>query len=163
MRLLVVEDNRGLVGNLFEYFEPRGHQLDAAPDGLTLSIQRQQGPDSHLAGDGWRRTETWLMPDQVRRRGEVLEFHLGPEICDRLAGVATVRLRVREPDIGVVGTTEVVGTIGAIGASSAASVGRAAIDRPATSAESRIFIGSPEILAVPPGKRPGDLKKREST
>lgn len=81
--------------------------LDAAPDGLTLSIQRQQGPDSHLADDGWRRTETWLMPDQVRRRGEVLEFHLGPEICDRLAGVATVRLRVREPDIGVVGTTVV--------------------------------------------------------
>lgn len=82
-------------------------ELDAAPDGLTLSIQRQQGPDSHLADDGWRRTETWLMPDQVRRRGEVLEFHLGPEICDRLAGVATVRLRVREPDIGVVGTTVV--------------------------------------------------------
>lgn len=82
-------------------------ELDAAPDGLTISIQRQQGPDSHLADDGWRRTETWLMPDQVRRRGEVLEFHLGPEICDRLAGVATVRLRVREPDIGVVGTTVV--------------------------------------------------------
>ena len=82
-------------------------ELDAAPDGLTISIQRQQGPDSHLADDGWRRTETWLMPDQVSRRGEVLEFHLGPEICDRLAGVATVRLRVREPDIGVVGTTVV--------------------------------------------------------
>ncbi len=85
----------------------RVSELDAAPDGLTISIQRQQGPDSHLADDGWRRTETWLMPDQVRRRGEVLEFHLGPEICDRLAGIATVRLRVREPDIGVVGTTVV--------------------------------------------------------
>ena len=85
----------------------RVSELDAAPDGLTLSIQRQQGPDSHLADDGWRRTETWLMPAQVARRGEVLEFHLGPEICDRLAGVATVRLRVREPDIGVVGTTVV--------------------------------------------------------
>ncbi len=35
----------------------------------------------------------------------MLEFHLGPEICDRLAGIATVRLRVKEPDIGVVGTT----------------------------------------------------------
>ncbi len=34
MRLLVVEDNRSLVGNLFAYFEPRGHELDAAPDGI---------------------------------------------------------------------------------------------------------------------------------
>jgi hypothetical protein len=85
----------------------RVSELDAAPEGLTISIQRQQGPDTHLADDGWRRTETWLMPDEVRRNGDVLEFHLGPEICDRLAGIATIRLRVREPDIGVVGTTVV--------------------------------------------------------
>lgn len=82
-------------------------ELDAAADGLTLSIQRQQGPDSHLADDGWRRTETWLMPGRVARINDVLEFHLGPEICDRLAGIATIRLRIREPDIGVVGTTVV--------------------------------------------------------
>ena len=71
--------------------------LDAAPEGLALSIQRQQGPDTHLADDGWRRTEAWLIPDEVGRRGDVLEFHLGPEICDRLAGIATIRLRVKEP------------------------------------------------------------------
>ena len=35
MRVLVVEDNRNLVANLFEYFEARGHALDAAPDGPT--------------------------------------------------------------------------------------------------------------------------------
>lgn len=35
MRLLVVEDNRNLVANLFEYFEARGYALDAAPDGPT--------------------------------------------------------------------------------------------------------------------------------
>jgi hypothetical protein len=99
----------------------RVSELDAAPDGLTLSIQRQQGPDTHLADDGWRRTETWLLPDEVSRNGDVLEFHLGPEICDRLAGIATIRLRVREPDIGVVGTTVVAWpamlTSGAAGAS----------------------------------------------
>lgn len=99
----------------------RVSELDAAPDGLTISIQRQQGPDTHLADDGWRRTETWLMPDDVSRSGDVLEFHLGPEICDQLAGIATVRLRVREPDIGVVGTTVVAWptmlTSGAAGAS----------------------------------------------
>jgi hypothetical protein len=81
--------------------------LDASPDGLTISIQRQQGPESHLADDGWRRTETWLQPTRVTRVKDTLEFQLGPEICDRLAGIATVRLRVKEPDIGVVGTTVV--------------------------------------------------------
>ena len=85
----------------------RVSELDAAPDGLALSIQRQQGPDSHLADDGWRRTEAWLLPERVERRRDALEFHLGPEICDRLAGIATVRVRVKEPDIGVVGTTVV--------------------------------------------------------
>ncbi len=82
-------------------------ELDASPDGLTLSIQRQQGPDSHLADDGWRRTEAWLLPARVERAKGALDFYLGPEICDRLAGIATVRLRVKEPDIGVVGTTVV--------------------------------------------------------
>jgi hypothetical protein len=81
--------------------------LDASPDGLTISIQRQQGPESHLADDGWRRTEAWLQPERVVRIKDTLEFQLGPEICDRLAGIATIRLRVKEPDIGVVGTTVV--------------------------------------------------------
>jgi hypothetical protein len=79
--------------------------LDAPADGLALSLQRQQGPDSHLADDGWRRTEAWLVPAHVERVAGALEFHLGPEICDRLAGTATVRLRIKEPDIGVVGST----------------------------------------------------------
>ena len=35
MRVLVVEDNQNLVANLFEYFEARGYELDAAPDGPT--------------------------------------------------------------------------------------------------------------------------------
>ena len=68
----------------------RVSELDAAPDGLTLSIQRQQGPDSHLADDGWRRTEAWLLPERVERRRDVLEFHLGPEICDRLEAITDV-------------------------------------------------------------------------
>jgi hypothetical protein len=82
-------------------------ELDASPDGLAISIQRQQGPESYLADDGWRRTEAWLQPAHVLRIKGVLEFQLGPEICDRLAGIATIRLRVKEPDIGVVGTTVV--------------------------------------------------------
>jgi len=34
MKLLIVEDNQNLVSNLFDYFESKGHILDAAPDGL---------------------------------------------------------------------------------------------------------------------------------
>jgi DNA-binding response OmpR family regulator len=35
VKLLIVEDNQSLVANLFDYFEARGHLLDAAPDGVT--------------------------------------------------------------------------------------------------------------------------------
>ena len=65
--------------------------LDAPPEGLTISIQRQQGPDSHLADDGWRRTEAWLQPGRVARLKGNLEFQLGPEICDRLAMAGLTR------------------------------------------------------------------------
>jgi len=114
-------------------------ELDAAPQGLTISIQRQQGPDSHLADDGWRRTETWLQPARVARRRDVLEFHLGPEICDRLAGIATLRLRVREPDIGVVATTVVAWpsmlTSGAVDPSRRAEDDTVRLRRPAPAPE----------------------------
>jgi DNA-binding response OmpR family regulator len=66
MRLLVIEDNRNLVANLFDYFEARGHVLDAAPDGIT---------GLHLAG-----TQTY---DAI-----VLDWMLprmdGPEVLRRL-------------------------------------------------------------------------------
>ena len=35
MRILIVEDNAGLMANLFAWFEQRGHLVDAAPDGRT--------------------------------------------------------------------------------------------------------------------------------
>lgn len=35
MKVLVVEDTQSLVSNLFEYLEPRGYDLDVAPDGVT--------------------------------------------------------------------------------------------------------------------------------
>src|SRR3546814_11888688 len=46
MRVLVIEDNRNLVANLFDYFEARGHVLDAAPDGVTgLHLASTRAPD----------------------------------------------------------------------------------------------------------------------
>jgi DNA-binding response OmpR family regulator len=55
MRLLVIEDNRNLVANLFDYFEPRGHALDAAPDGVTgLHLATTQSFDAVLLD--------WMLP-----------------------------------------------------------------------------------------------------
>lgn len=66
MRLLVIEDNRSLVANLFEYFEARGHTLDAAPDGVTgLHLATTQAYDAVIID--------WMLPRMD-----------GPEVVRRL-------------------------------------------------------------------------------
>lgn len=55
MRLLVVEDNLNLVSNLFDFFEARGHTLDAAPDGITgLHLATTQDYDAMVLD--------WMLP-----------------------------------------------------------------------------------------------------
>jgi DNA-binding response OmpR family regulator len=69
MRLLIIEDNRHLIANLFEYFEARGHVLDAAPDGVVgLHLATTQDYDAVVLD--------WMLP-----RVE------GPEVLRRLRGV----------------------------------------------------------------------------
>jgi len=66
MRLLVIEDNRHLVANLFDYFELRGHVLDAAPDGITgLHLALTQPFDAIILD--------WMLPRME-----------GPEVLQRL-------------------------------------------------------------------------------
>ena len=66
MRLLVIEDNRNLVANLFEYFEGRGYVLDAAPDGVTgLHLASTQAYDAVVLD--------WMLPGLD-----------GPEVMRRL-------------------------------------------------------------------------------
>jgi DNA-binding response OmpR family regulator len=66
MRLLVVEDNRNLVANLFEYLEARGYALDAAPDGATgLHLALTQDYDAIVLD--------WMLP---RMDGHELLAHL---------------------------------------------------------------------------------------
>ena len=83
MRLLVIEDNRNLVANLFDYFEARGHTLDAAPDGITgLHLATTQGYDAIVLD--------WMLPR--------LE---GPEVLRRLrdehgSGVPVIMLTARD-------------------------------------------------------------------
>ena len=83
MRLLVIEDNRNLVANLFEYFEARGHVLDAAPDGITgLHLASTQAYDAVILD--------WMLPRMD-----------GPEVLHRLRevhgrGVPVIMLTARD-------------------------------------------------------------------
>lgn len=94
MRLLVIEDNRNLVANLFDYFEPRGHALDAAPDGVTgLHLATTQVFDAVLLD--------WMLPrmdgrEVLRRlRGEyasivpVIMLTARDELPDKIDGFRT--------------------------------------------------------------------------
>ena len=94
MRLLVIEDNRNLVANLFEYFEARGHVLDAAPDGVTgLHLATTQVFDAVLLD--------WMLPrmdgrEVLRRlRGEygsivpVIMLTARDELPDKIDGFRT--------------------------------------------------------------------------
>jgi DNA-binding response OmpR family regulator len=90
MRLLVVEDNRNLVANLFEYFEARGYQLDAAPDGPT-------GLHLALSHDYDALVLDWMLPRmdgrellrELRRAGRdvpVLMLTARDELTDKIEG-----------------------------------------------------------------------------
>jgi DNA-binding response OmpR family regulator len=90
MRVLVVEDNRNLVANLFEYFEGRGYVLDAAPDGPTgLHLALNQQFDAIVLD--------WMLPrmdgrevlSQLRESGAdvpVLMLTARDELPDKIAG-----------------------------------------------------------------------------
>ncbi|WP_315389967.1 response regulator transcription factor [uncultured Stenotrophomonas sp.] len=91
MRLLVIEDNRQLVTNLFEYFEARGHVLDVAPDGITgLHLATTQNYDALILD--------WMLPrmegpDVLRRLRQehasevpVIMLTARDELPDKIAG-----------------------------------------------------------------------------
>jgi DNA-binding response OmpR family regulator len=90
VRMLVVEDNRLLVANLFDYFESRGHVLDAAPDGITgLHLATTQTFDAVVLD--------WMLPrmdgrevlDRLRMAGSsvpVIMLTARDELPDKIAG-----------------------------------------------------------------------------
>jgi len=82
----------------------RLYGTDASPEGMTLLIERRQGPDRFLSEAGWQRTESWLEPQRIDAFNGGLDLHVGPRVCDLVAGM-TVRLAIREPDVGMVDTT----------------------------------------------------------
>lgn len=90
MRLLVVEDNRNLVANLFEYFEARGHVLDAAPDGPTgLHLAITQEFDAVVLDWMLPRMDGHEVLSRLREAGRdvpVLMLTAKDELPDKLAG-----------------------------------------------------------------------------
>lgn len=90
MRVLVVEDNRSLISNLFDYFESRGYTMDAAPDGPTgLHLATTQDFDVVVLD--------WMLPrmdgrevlQRIRSAGcgvPVLMLTARDELPDKIAG-----------------------------------------------------------------------------
>ena len=70
MRILVVEDNRNLVANLFDYFEREGHAVDAAPDGVTgLHLARMHDYDAIVLDWGLPRMDGPTLLKRLRDDG----------------------------------------------------------------------------------------------
>ena len=47
LKLLIVEDEQGIVDNLYAYFQPLGYELDSARDGLTgLALAAERAHDA---------------------------------------------------------------------------------------------------------------------
>lgn len=90
MRLLVVEDHQPLVANLFSYFEPKGAELDAAPDGIVgLHLAVTQTYDAILLDWMLPRMEGPVMLQTMRERGiqtPVLMLTARDQLPDKLIG-----------------------------------------------------------------------------
>lgn len=90
MRLLIVEDHPPLVASLFAYFEPRGAQLDAAPDGIVgLHLAVTQTFDAIVLDWMLPRLEGPGVLQALRARGidtPVLMLTARDQLPDKLAG-----------------------------------------------------------------------------
>lgn len=96
-RLLIVEDNRSLVANLFEYFEGKGYVVDAAPDGLTglhlavthrydaiildWMLPRLSGPElaAKLRAEARLRTPILMLTARQELQDKLSGFHAGAD------------------------------------------------------------------------------------
>lgn len=91
MRILLIEDNRSLVVNVFEFLEARGHVLDAAPDGMTgLHLAKQHRFDVVVLDWGLPRMEgievLRRLREEVGTEPPVLMLTARGELEDKLAG-----------------------------------------------------------------------------
>lgn len=91
MKLLIIEDNHSLVANLFQYFESRGHALDAAPDGLTgLHLAVTHDYDAIVLDWGLPRLDGPTLVQKLRHEAQrstpVIMLTARDELPDKIAG-----------------------------------------------------------------------------
>lgn len=91
MRILIAEDNHALVASVFEYFEARGHVLDAAPDGTTaLYLLSNNDYDVLIVDWGLPRVDGMAVVSRYRsERGKALPILMltaRAELDDKLEG-----------------------------------------------------------------------------
>lgn len=89
-RVLVIEDNAGLVANLFSYLEVRGYSLDAARDGQA-GLRLASQSDYHALIVDWMlpRLEGAEVVRRLRDNGSavpILMLTARDELADKLAG-----------------------------------------------------------------------------
>lgn len=91
MRILVVEDNRGLVANLFDFLEGEGHVVDAAPDGpIGLHLAMTEDYDALILDWGLPRMDGREVLRQLREGGcdvPVIMLTARDEQPDKIAGL----------------------------------------------------------------------------
>nr|WP_221282105.1 response regulator transcription factor [Chiayiivirga flava] len=91
VKLLIIEDNHSLVANLFQYFEGRGHVLDAAPDGLTgLHLAVTHDYDAIVLDWGLPRLDGPTLVRKLRHEAQrgtpVIMLTARDELPDKIAG-----------------------------------------------------------------------------
>jgi len=82
----------------------RLHEVLVPPGEVALLIERTHGSARYLSETGWQGNEAWLKPLRADRAGDTLDLHVGPRVCDLVAG-SNVRITLRGQSGQLVGKT----------------------------------------------------------
>ena len=90
IRILVIEDNRDLVGTLFDYFEARDYSMDSAPDGKTgLTLAQSNHYDVIVLDWNLPRLSGLEVLEQLRAAGKatpIIMLTSRGEVEDKVSG-----------------------------------------------------------------------------
>ena len=78
MRILIVEDNRAIAANLYDYLESQGHRVDVAHDGIRgFQLAAKQEFDAVLLDLGLPRMDGMALCSRLRQEAGV-DTPVGP-------------------------------------------------------------------------------------
>ena len=91
MRILIIEDDPGIAGNLYDYLESRGHAVDAAPDGIAgFNLASTGDFDCILLDIGLPRMDglalCWRLRNEAHKDTPVLMITARDTLEDKLKG-----------------------------------------------------------------------------